>query len=299
MELTVTINSATEELINRLRTFYSHGYESNNRLLKKGYLEWLLNENPAGQGKVIMVSSDEEILSSMLVIPLRLQTQNKIKEGYFITDVLSHPSHRDKNLFVKMIRFLVEKVKKDNGFIIGHPNRLAIPGWKRTKMNFQVSLKNIIYFPKPKSLLLVRKKKVHNISELENIDKTLRNIASSQLEPKVLADSKFLLWRYMNNPCKKYRILTYYIKGKFIGLTVEFKTRNNISKICHSDIIPGYESLVYTSSILPKIYVLPEGLVAKGGYELRDKRVVYFFTDYDEYDFSDRGDYLTLASSDI
>lgn len=299
MELTITINSATAALLNRLKTFYSLCYEENNRLFKEGYLEWLFNENPAGQGEVIIISSGEEILSSMFVIPLKLKTQNKIKKGYFVTDVLSHPSHRDKNLFVKMIRFFTEKVKKENGFIIGHPNRHAVPGWKRTKMNFQNPLKSIIYFPRPKSVLLVRKKEVDSINELQKIDRYLNTMTSDQDEPRILADSSFLLWRFINNPGKKYRVFSYYIRDKFIGLTVEFKTKSRMSKVCHVDIISGYESLVYTSSILPTIYVLPEGLVAKGGYELQGKGVVYFFTDYEEYEFSNRGRYLTLASSDI
>ncbi|OAT51688.1 GNAT family protein [Providencia heimbachae] len=297
MGLNTTIHKITVSLINDLKDFYSLHYTDNNRLFEKRYLPWLLNNNPVGQGEVITVTLGNELIASMFIIPLEIVSKDNLKLGYYVTDVLSHPQHRDKNLFVKMIRFLIDKVKIEKKFIIGHPNKNAMPGWKRTKMTFQPPLKNIIYTPKIKSCLTVSKKKINSLEQLQQIEKYLC-ISNSFEENKINANAKFLYWRYCEHPTIKYDIITYYIKDKFIGLSVEIKTKKIISKVIHVDFLNGYEQLIYSCS-LPKIFILPSKYVTTNGYEMKNKYINYFFTEYLDSEPNSSGCSLTLASSDI
>ncbi|HEM7544021.1 TPA: GNAT family N-acetyltransferase [Providencia rettgeri] len=297
MELNTTAHKVTTSLINDLKNFYSLYYTDNNRLFEERYIPWLLDSNPAGQGEVITVTLGDELIASMFIIPLEIISKNNLKLGYYVTDVLSHPQHRDKNLFVKMIRFLIEKVKIEKKFIIGHPNKNAMPGWKRTKMAFQPPLKNIIYVPKIKSCLTVRKEKIKSLEQLQKINKYLC-ISMHSDENKVNANANFLYWRYYKHPTMKYDIVSYYIKDKFIGLTVEIKTKKIISKVIHVDILSGYEKLIYSCS-LPKIFILPSKYIVNNGYKIKNKDINYFFTEYIDSEFNSNGCFLTLASSDI
>lgn len=297
MELNTTAHTITASLIDDLKDFYSLYYADSNRLFEEFYLPWLLNNNPAGQGEVITINLGDELIASMFIIPLEIKSKDNIKLGYYVTDVLSHPQHRDKNLFIKMIRFLINKVKIEKKFIIGHPNKNAMPGWKRTKMTFQPPLKNIIYTPNIKSHLIVRKEKINSFEQLQKIDKYLC-ISNSFEQNKVNANADFLYWRYCQHPTTKYNIISYFIKDKFIGLTVEIKTKKIISKVIHMDILNGYEKLIYSCS-LPKIFILPSDYIIKNGYEMKNKDVNYFFTEYIDSGLDSNGCSLTLASSDI
>ncbi|MEQ5128031.1 GNAT family N-acetyltransferase [Providencia alcalifaciens] len=294
-QLQVTSSKLTKSLLEKLNSFYATFYDKNNRIFNENYLPWLLNNNPVGNGKVITITLDNELISSMLIVPIEVKSTIDIKKGYFVTDVLSHPNHRDKNLFVRMIRFLVTRVKEENSFIIGHPNKNAIPGWKRTKMEFQSPLQSLLYIGNLRSIFKIKKIKLKTLSQLEEINNYLCSPESNLI---INADAKYLYWRYLQHPTNNYDVVAHYIDNNFVGITVEVKTKKLIKKVIHSDVITDYQQLVYTSS-LAKMFILPQNFSTKTGHRLSNKDITYFFTSYNELDEDIEHISLTLASSDV
>ncbi|WP_123056809.1 GNAT family N-acetyltransferase, partial [Vibrio cyclitrophicus] len=103
-----------------------------------------LLDNPNGSGQCVTVTLNDEIIGNFFLVATSVTVNGVVKKGYFATDVLTHPEHRDKNLFVKMIRKSITYLKEEKKFIVGHPNKNAIPGWKRTKMEFGPEMSSFI-----------------------------------------------------------------------------------------------------------------------------------------------------------
>src|SRR5260221_349964 len=102
------------------------------------YLQWLHLSNPFGNGIVtLVVGDDQSLLAAMGAVPFRIGVGRESLIAYSVVNVLVHPLHRTKNLFVKMIRVLFASLRERGAWLVGHPNDAAFPGWKRAKMCFK------------------------------------------------------------------------------------------------------------------------------------------------------------------
>ena len=294
----ISLDNVNEALISELKDFYRCYYSEKNRFFTDGYLSWLLLKNPHGEGISVNIRLDCNIVANMFLIPVKLIKKGESKLAYYVVDVLSHPNHRDKNLFVKMIRRAIEMTKEKGLCLIGHPNSNALPGWKRAKMSFQPNF--VSYMSRPG---ICWKKKI--VSSSKQISKKDRMDLSLLIENNrtliINADADFIIWKYINCPSKKYKVELLYKGSNIIGVIVSYKVQRIVDRVVHYMYDDKYTREVICSSVIPKIYSFPATSNLYGTYKLFFKHplgtsVNYFFTDYSPD--ADNGSGITYAACD-
>ncbi|WP_261857322.1 GNAT family N-acetyltransferase [Photobacterium sanguinicancri] len=300
-DIKVQVHDASENLIGDLKDFYHSYYSDDNRVFINGYLEWFLLKNPVSIGKCVIVTLEDKIIGNMFLIPLNVQHKGATKVGFFAADVLTHPEHRDKSLFIKMIRKTIEEVKEKEQFLIGHPNDAATPGWKRTRMKFGQPYKSYL----SKSTLIssgVKHTEIKSKDDLFKYEDEI-NYLSNTTNLTVKTDCHFIFWKYMSNPSKAYKVEAVSYNGSLIGLIVSYKFKGIFDRVVHYLADEGFESKVLRSTLLPKIFSFPESSSMDVYKSFCYQRTVgtevrFFFTDYTE-DFKDLDpSYITFASCD-
>ncbi|MDM2741781.1 GNAT family N-acetyltransferase [Citrobacter sp. Cu096] len=294
------LEKADLKLITELKVFYKCYYSEDNKLFNEKYLPWLLHDNPHGEGISVNIKIDNELVANMFLIPVRLIQDGSEKHAYYATDVLTHPTHRDKNLFVKLIRRSIEYLKEQNACLIGHPNNNALPGWKRTKMHFQPIINSFL----SKTSVLNKRKLVTDASQVKESEKqSIINMLCCSSNLIVASDMDFLTWRYINHPVRKYHVEFIYDKYKLVGVIVFVKFKGIFDRVVHYIVTPGSEGKVFNSKIFPRIFSF-SGLEDGDSYKqyFYDRRIGseinYFLTDFSSETPPVDGRYISFAACD-
>lgn len=296
----ISLDNLNPKINSEIKNFYHSYYSDDNRIFTDNYLPWLLNENPHGKGFSLNIKIDDDLVANMFLIPVTLIKKGLEKKAYYVVDVLTHPMHRDKNLFVKMIRFAIEILHEKNAYLIGHPNANAMPGWRRTKMNFQPPMQS--FFSKPS--FKHKKKRVTSASEFTSAEKEkIYSILSEQSFFVVKSDFEFMLWRYINNPLKKYKIEIIYSADEIIGLVVSYKIKKFIDRVVHYMYKEGVDRKVFKSSLIPRVFSFSHAIAHKGfkdsfynkpfGHDIN-----FFFSGFDGSVPTESGIFITFAACD-
>lgn len=302
-DLNIDILDVDIELIDKLKVFYSCHFDKTNRVFNSEYLKWFLIDNSMGRAKTVLIKHENIIIANMFIVPTVLTENNFNKKAIFVVDVLTHPKHRDKNLFIKMIRKLIEYAKENKLIIIGHPNKTSTPGWKRTKMTFNKPLESFLsksnFYSKNIKRLIIKNK--NDLLELnDKINEVLEN--SNKLIVK--SDCNYLLWRYLEHPLKKYKIEVIFYKDIVIGVVVSYKYKLVIDRVVHYFIRNGYDKDVFNSTIIPKIYSFPNNNTINASYSnyfyLKSvgKKINYFLTDFSDENMEIDSSFVTFAACD-
>lgn len=298
----VKIVEAKEQDFKKLLCFYKTHYESSNRIFKNYYLNWLLLDNPNGRGQCVTVSLKDEIIGNFFLVATSVNIKGVVKKGYFATDVLTHPEHRDKNLFVKMIRKSITYLKEEERFIIGHPNNNAIPGWKRTKMDFCPEINSFV--SKPKQLFSgVKNKELKTKKDLFDLREEVSDLLNQSSDCVVNADVDYICWRFFKHPSQKYTMNAIYKHGIFCGLIVSMKYKGLVDRVVHYIAGDNETKSVINSSFKPKIFYLSQSTADGSHLDLFFKRklgsqINFFITNYDTDGKLD-GKHISFAACDI
>lgn len=294
-------NSRHMEPLIRLGRSY---YPTEHPALSKDFLKWLYLDNPSGPATLIVAQEEEVWIGLIALIPIVLECQGKLQNACFAVNVLTHPDHRTKNLFMKMIKFSRQVLVEQGIWLLGHPNVNALPGWKRQKMSFRDSLH--LYLVKFNWMLPAM-----NIRTIDSLDQ-LRELSSGFWESltekpdiHVKYTPEFIVWRFLDNPHRKYVVSSVESNGKLLGLRVtrRFKGPVDLMVDCVAPVF-GFGDVM--SSVRRPTLVMHTGLgcaaneINRRCWSLPFKRVFPFFvTTWDSAlvvnDFSG----ITLAASDF
>ena len=196
-------------------TYYPMGHPA----LTDAYLSWFYLDNPAGPASLVVAHENGVWIGLIALIPIRLLTQGQDQRACFAVNVLSHPDHRGKNLFVKMIRCAKERLSQQGVWLLGHPNGNALPGWKRQKMEFQAPLRLRLVRPAwPFSGLQL--KTLTSVEELHRLSADVWRSGSQRADTHVPSSAEFMAWRFISAPHRQYRIVAVYRRQKILGLRV-------------------------------------------------------------------------------
>ncbi len=294
--INISTHTCNLALIDRIIALGGLHFQPGDKNLNKLYLSWLLLQNPFGDSYVVTAEENGVLIGMTCLIPLVLSNGHVKKKCFFAANVLSHPQHRGKNIFLKIIDEIVAFVKSNDAWLIGHPNRNALPGWKRKKMQFRNILKPYIILPR------FSFRSSSSSFEVKFRD-DLPEIITVPIDSKWrLAYSKeFLSWRYIDNPYKsEYRlfcstdpdgkIFEFYVLKKFklgFSLLVDWLGPNSLPVIARS-----------FSFVLA---MLPEELGRASPYlHLKlDKEIPYFVTVFDYTNIDVNFEAITLGASDF
>jgi hypothetical protein len=121
-------------------TYYPKGHPA----VSRDYLRWLYLNNPSGSATLIVALENDLWIGVIALIPIALECEGVVQKACFAVNVLTHPDHRSKNSFVKMIKFARQILSGERVWLLGHPNANAIPGWRRQKMYFRAPLRLLL-----------------------------------------------------------------------------------------------------------------------------------------------------------
>ena len=185
-------------------SYYPAGHDARRR----EYLDWLYNRNPFGQGRIVAALERGLLIGMMGLIPFRLRCDDGTFIAHMVVNVLTHPRHRTKSLFVKMIRVAKHECDEKGEWLIGHPNDAAYPGWKRNGMVFQPGYDMKWIAPlRPLPLRGFRRRADVAPNELPCLDfGPLLQWQSNVRQPVIAADAAFIEWRFFRHPTRSYRV---------------------------------------------------------------------------------------------
>lgn len=170
------------------------------------YLDWLYVQNPFGRANAVLARLNHEVTAMMVLVPVRFWCKGSLHDAHFVVNVLSHPQHRNRNLFVKLIRHALASLPPAT-WLIGHPNEAARPGWLRTKMRFRQPYALRLVVPSlslPGQPRVIRDCREDNLSSLDfsAIDGHQRG----STVPLIAVTPHYLAWRFLRHPRKRYRL---------------------------------------------------------------------------------------------
>ena len=202
-------------LIDLGRSHYAHGHP----VLSLEFLRWFLLDNPAGAATLVVTRERGLWIGIIMLIPILLEDAQAAQRACFAVNVLTHPEHRSKNLFVKMIRYTRDYLSRNSTWLLGHPNANALPGWKRQKMQFRDPLDPfLVKFQNPFSSLRIAR--IRMIDELKALPAEFWNELSARPDVHVKYTPEFISWRFLEPPHRSYVVSAIHRGGELLGLRV-------------------------------------------------------------------------------
>jgi Acetyltransferase (GNAT) domain len=256
-------------------------YPQDHAVLTEAFLRWFYLDNPAGKATLIVASEQDLWIGLIVLIPTVLIHNGQKQKACYAVNVLTHPEHRGKNLFVKMITHALIDLNHSGTWLLGHPNANAVPGWKRKKMSFRDPLKlRLAKFRLPFSG--ISEKRIESIEELLTIDDSFWNSLSKRNDIHIEHTPEFIAWRFLNAPHKNYVVSAVHKKDCLIGLKVTRKFKGPVDLMIDF-ISPLADIGTLLSSVLRPTLILNSGVgdtkevVKNGSWQLPIKREFPFF----------------------
>ncbi|WP_170309531.1 GNAT family N-acetyltransferase [Litorilituus lipolyticus] len=303
MSFTIFTRQADVSEFEKLKQLSRAYYDENHPVLNDAYLNWIYLENPAGKATLVLVEEEQIYIGVIALIPLVLKVNGKSQQACFAINVLTHPEHRKKSLFTKMIKFAKTYLAEENIWLLGHPNRNALPGWKRQKMQFKPEFS--AYMPKFKwPFSSYKSKKITSRAELEALPETFWQQTMPENTIYLENSLAFIAWRYLDAPFSNYTVNLIQHKNNAIGLTISKPFKGPVSLMVHyasnGDAIDQVVRTNRPTLIMSSSTGNYADKLHAGCWKLPLNKTMPFFlsswqTEQDNYDFSP----LTLAVCDL
>ena len=289
-----------QSLIELGRNYYPAGHPA----LSSDFLKWFYLNNPNGNATLIVAVEDDLWIGVIVLIPIVLVHSGNLRRACFAVNVLTHPAHRSKNLFVKMIRHARTELSKTDTWLLGHPNASATPGWRRQKMQFTAPLR--VYLTKIRGVRhWMRETVLASIEEIHDLPLEFWSESDSHLDVHIHYTPEFIAWRYLDAPHLQYRVSALKSKTSLIGLRVTRQFKWPVDLMV--DVIgplSNMKELLSTPFWRPTL-VLHSG-VGVTGSKLREsswrlpveKQFPFFMTTWSGEDLPDTSG-ITLGASDF
>jgi GNAT superfamily N-acetyltransferase len=207
-----------DHLLELNRCYYPEGHPA----LDRNYFQWLCLQNPAGPANFVVAEEDGKWIGVIVLVPVWLANGCTPQKACFAVNVLSHPAHRGKNLFSRMIAHAKGELTAREMWLIGHPNANAVSGWKRQKMQFRSSLSvHLAKWAFPFSTFETRR-----LTCIENLPAELWDeLDASASGIRMRITPEFVRWRYFSAPHRQYSIVSIGQNGRVLGIRITRKFR--------------------------------------------------------------------------
>ena len=281
-------------------TYYPYGHHA----LSKDFLKWLYLDNPSGPATLIMAHEENFLIGLIALIPIVLECQGKLQKACFAVNVLTHPDHRSKNLFVKMIKCARQTLSEQGVWLLGHPNANAVPGWKRQKMFFRDSLH--LYMAKFNWTLPFKSiRQISSLEQLKSLPSNFWGTLTERADTHISYTPDFIAWRFLDAPHRKYNVSAVEFRGNLLGLRVSRRFKGPVDLMVDCVAPVAMLGGVLSSVTWPTL-VMHSGMggatneIDRGCWKLPIKRSFPFFvTTWDSTSVVNDPSGITLAASDF
>jgi GNAT superfamily N-acetyltransferase len=183
-------------------------FPAGDKLLQENYLRWLYEKNPHGPALMVRVVEDCRWIAFMAMIPVRLNCSERQRQAYYVVNVLVHPEHQGRYLFGRMIGAAAAYCQDIDCWLMGHPNTMALPAWRRARMQFRPAL-NLRLITPGISLGIGGRRELSSLAQLQQcLSMPENDIMARNNTPlwKPVCTAEYLFWRFLNHPVNQYRI---------------------------------------------------------------------------------------------
>jgi GNAT superfamily N-acetyltransferase len=183
-------------------------FAAQDKLLHESYLHWLYGENPHGNALMVRCVEGGKWIAFLAMIPVRLARRGQQQLAYYVVNVLVHPEHQGRHLFGRLISEALKHCRSVDAWLMGHPNAMALPSWRRARMQFRPSLDLRPVCP-GMPWGWGRSIRLDSRAELQSHLGTCPvpdgwQAASSCWKP--VCDAAYLAWRFLEHPIQQYQI---------------------------------------------------------------------------------------------
>ncbi len=305
MEPAIGIGPATRDLLPNIIQLGASHYAKDHPALRTDYLAWLYLKNPAGPAKVVSATEGASWMGMIALIPVRLAVNDRVQDACYAIHVLSHPAHRGKSLFAKMISHAKQVLADSNVWLIGHPNTPSTPGWTRQHMHFRPPLAPYLA-PLRNPLGGYALAPLADKPSLLSLPPSIWKLPTNDGIVRVRHDPDFIYWRYLQAPARKYSLTCVSSKQGPIAIYVTRPFKGPLRLAVHWSATPSLPKPVFSTVTKPTLIMYPEAAQPADGsthspwrLPLR-RRLPFFATTWTAeaeppLDFSG----VTLAASDF
>lgn len=295
---------ADEAHLPALITLGSTHYSPGHPALSENFLRWFYLDNPYGCATLIVAQENDLWIGLIVLIPIVLEgAGGRLQNACYAVNVLTHPQHRGKSLFTKMISHARNLLSASEVWLLGHPNSNATPGWQRQKMEFREPLN--LHFIKPRlPFSAIREMRLTSLHDLQTIPESFWTGLRNRTDTHLKYTPEFVAWRFLSAPHRKYKVSAVTRKGVLLGIRVTRSFKGPIDLMV--DFIGPVASLgdLFSSRCKPTL-VMHAGCgntvdeVKRGSWRIPVRRKIPFFvTTWGHADKSDMTG-ITLAASDF
>ncbi len=253
------------------RTYFSPEHPC----LDARYLEWLYLRNPAGAALMAVATVGEKWVGMMALVPVWLRCGVASQLVRYAVNVVVDPAYRGRNIFIHLIKATREHMAEAGEWLMGHPNAVALPGWKRQKMAFCPPLRPHAVLPR----LAVGSDRWEQVAvgQLGELAALCRhNLGSTwRIDP----DPDYLRWRYFDPPHRQYVVRVLARKKAWTPhMLVDRSFRFGVRLIVDWTTPEAVQSI---TGYLPRLVMLPkpvsEGMTTRRLMPLNEQRSMPFF----------------------
>jgi hypothetical protein len=202
-----------------------HHYPAGHAALSETFLRWFYFDNPAGPAQLVIARAGAEWVGLIALIPVLLQAAFRPQRACFAVHVLTHPAHRGKNLFGRMIDQARTTLAEQDCWLLGHPNGGALPGWQRQQMQFRDALRPYMArFAAPFGAL--RTRQLSSVAELAALPAALWRAGAGAVA--LQSDPAWLAWRFLAPPHRRYAVAAVERHGEVLGLRVTRRFKHGV-----------------------------------------------------------------------
>ena len=227
MKIEVSIEDFNASQFDQLVALFGSYFQPDDKLLTKGYTEWLYAKNPFGLARMVKAVEGSRWIGFMALIPLHLVKRETRVVAYYAVNVLVNPAYHGKHIFGRLITAAKELVESEKAVLMGHPNDMALKSWQRARMHFHDPLRPSLVVPKMRpSGMNVRR--VVDIEQLQSVLPTLSRQSLLAERWNIAITAEYIDWRYLMHPTNKYFIQLIEVNKLPAGFLVSKKIRMGI-----------------------------------------------------------------------
>jgi hypothetical protein len=139
------------------------------------------------------------------MIPVHLARIGGQKLAYYLVNALVHPDYHGKHIFRRMITVVEAHAAAQNALLMGHPNRMAMPTWKRASVQFRETLKPVLFIPGV-GRRGMKGSDVEDAAQVLPLQRALAEQAARSQHWQLTFSWEYLQWRYLKHPSNRYRV---------------------------------------------------------------------------------------------
>lgn len=302
MKIEVSIEDFNVSQFDQLVALFGSYFPPDDKLLTKGYAEWLYAKNPFGLARMVKAVEGDRWVGFMALIPVHLVRRDARLVAYYVVNVLVHPEYHGKHIFGRMITAAKELVEAEKAVLMGHPNDMALKSWQRARMHFHDPLRPSLVVPK----LLARGVRVRRLVDIEQLQSVLPALSAQALLAErwnIAVTAEYVSWRYLTHPANKYLIQLIEVNRVPAGFFVSKKVRPAIRLLVDQFMLDQHAAGGFSRLPWLTISFKPEASAREYAGSLwplpAKKQLPFFFTHYQQPSTARDVMNLGLSASDF